>query len=111
MFAQEVVMEESAPRYLYKVVSVEDWKRSVAGNQVALSPIDEEFVHLATREQLSHVEKKFWAGREYLILKIETEKMGGRLIHETNPGGVTKYYHLYDGVIPLEAVVEVLPSQ
>ena len=41
-----------------------------------------------------------------IVLKIYTDKLTGRLIYESNSGGSSKYYHLYNGFIPLNAVFE-----
>lgn len=100
--------ENVTPNYLYKIVSKEDWELSQLENRVVNSPIDTDFIHLATEEQLAHVAKKFWANQEYVILKLNLKKVSGRLVYETNPEGTTLYYHLYQGVIPLDAVVEFI---
>lgn len=100
--------EATEMQYLYKIVSKQAWERSLLAGTLELAPIDKEFIHLATEEQLERVEKKFWPDQDHVILKVEAKGMSGRLVHESNPGGSTKYYHLYDGNIPLEAVKEVI---
>ena len=30
----------------------------------------------------------------------------GKLVLESNPGGKSRYYHLYQGAIPMEAITE-----
>lgn len=99
-----------APEYLYKIVSPEAWEKSQTQEFVAPSALDENFIHLATKEQLAHVIQKFWSKKDYVILKLETKKLVGRLSYETNPGGTNRYYHLYEGKIPLDAVIEDLDS-
>lgn len=94
------------PKYLYKIVSPEEWQDSLRKNQVVTSPMDKDFIHLATEGQLAHVIQKFWNGKSYIVLKLDSKKMSGRLICETNPGGTNQYYHLYEGSIPLDAVIE-----
>lgn len=101
-----IVDQTLTPEYLYKIVSPEQWQHSLSQSQIALSSTDKEFIHLATEDQVSNVVKKFWSGKDYIILKITSEKLEGCLIYETNPGGINKYFHLYDGNIPFEAVVE-----
>ena len=93
------------PEYLYKIVSPEQWQTSQQENRVINTPIDTDFIHLATEAQIAHVLNKFWKGKEHIIVKIFSEKLVGRLVCEANPGGTTKYYHLYEGIIPLDAVV------
>jgi peptide deformylase len=56
---------------------------------------------------LERILGKYWADAEQVvILKIDTEKLPGRMAFETNPGGSAKYYHLYDGHIPFASVAE-----
>jgi uncharacterized protein (DUF952 family) len=102
MYQQGIV-----PEYLYKIVSEEDWKKSKLENMVVKSAMDKEFIHLATKEQLASVTKKFWENQCYIILKLDVKQLSGRLIQEKNPGGTTLYYHLYEGNIPLDAVVVI----
>jgi len=93
------------PVYLYKILSVGDWEKS--RGIVHVSSMDNAFIHLATQEQLPGILAKYWADvPEYVVLKVETAKLQGRLVFEANPGGVNKYYHLYNGSIPMNAVVE-----
>jgi len=94
------------PEYLYKIASLEEWQESLRQKQVALSPLDKDFIHLATKEQVAHVLQKFWSNKSYKILKLDSRKLIGRLVYETNPGGTTQYYHLYQGKIPLDAVID-----
>jgi len=95
------------PQYLYKIVSPEQWQESLLGSEIVLSPMDKEFIHLSKEDQVSHVVQKFWDNKQYVVLKLSTEKLKGRLTYETNPGGTTQYYHLYEGHIPLDAVVDL----
>lgn len=96
---------EPPPDHLYKIVSILNWEASQGKKEVVLSSDDEPFIHLATKEQLERIAEKFWSHvPEYLILTLETDRLEGTLVYEANPGGTTKYYHLYNGVIPMEAV-------
>jgi uncharacterized protein (DUF952 family) len=99
--------ENSSPEYLYRIVSTEQWGESLRQNQVVNSSIDKDFIHLATEEQLAHITQKFWNNRNHIIIKLASKKLAGRLVYEANPGGTTLYYHLYDGNVPLDAVVEI----
>lgn len=103
----EVKMNSTVPEYLYKIVSKEQWQESLVKNRVVVTALDEDFIHLAKEDQVAHVVNKFWNGKEPIILKLATKKLVGHLVFETNPGGTTQYYHLYDGSIPLEAVSDV----
>ncbi len=103
----QVQQENPSPEYLYRIVSPEQWQESLLQNQVVNSSLDKDFIHLATEEQLTHIAQKFWNNKDHIILKLASKKLPGRLIYETNPGGTTLYYHLYEGNVPLDAVVEV----
>ncbi len=97
---------EKRPTFLYKVLSLNDWEKSC--KTIHVSNMDSSFIHLSTEEQLDKIIKKYWTNAsEYVVLKIETDKLLGNLILEANPGGVNKYYHLYKGSIPLSAVIEM----
>ncbi|MBA3958357.1 MAG: DUF952 domain-containing protein [Parachlamydiaceae bacterium] len=94
------------PATLYKILALDLWRRSQNQDRLELPVEDEVFIHLSTEDQLERILKKFWSHTDaYVILKVDPRKLPGRLLHETNPGGTQKYYHLYDGYIPLKAVV------
>ena len=97
--------QEIPPQFLYKILSLEDWKNSQGKRSVTLSSMDHEFIHLAKEDQAAKIIEKYWPGvAEVVVLKVYTNKLPGRLMYEANPGGANKYYHLYGGSIPLEAV-------
>lgn len=103
----KVEQETSTPEYLYKIVSMEQWQASMNKPDLVLTTADQEFIHLSKESQLPHVAAKFWGGSDHVILKLASKRLKGRLVYETNPGGKNKYYHLYEGSIPLDAVVDV----
>lgn len=102
------------PEVLYKVLSLENWEKSQTATHLYLAPLDDVFIHFATKEQLQKVIDKFWEGTpSFLILKINAALLEGKLVFEANPGGSNKYYHLYHGKIPLSAVInaEIVTSE
>jgi len=103
--------EEIPPEYLYKITSKVQWRDSLLQNKLINSSIDIDFIHLAKQDQVIHVAQKFWNHTDYIVLKVCSKKLIGRLIYENNPGGSNKYYHLYDGYIPLDAVAEVIENK
>ena len=102
-------MEEKSmtPEYLYKIISLEQWKESLTQEYLPLQPIDTTFIHLSKEDQLPHVLEKFWKGQSYVIAKVRTAELEGRLVHEKNPGGTSLYYHLYEGSIPTRSIESV----
>ena len=97
---------DTPPHYLYKVLSVEDWKASQGSKQVKLSADDSAFIHLSTEEQLPRILEKYWVDvPHYVILKLDSSRLKGKLVLEANPGGSNRYWHLYDGSIPIDAIV------
>lgn len=103
----DTMFQEEAPAYLYKILSQRNWKATQNRNVVALSGDDDAFIHFSKEDQLERILQKYWAEEdEVVILKIATALLQGRLVYETNPGGSAKYYHLYDGFIPYEAIQE-----
>jgi uncharacterized protein (DUF952 family) len=99
-------MPENPPDHLYKIISLRQWQDSKGRDAVVLAPMDKAFIHLAKEDQTAHVIEKFWKGTDCVLLKLDTSKLSGRLVFETNPGGSTRYYHLYDGSIPANAILE-----
>jgi uncharacterized protein (DUF952 family) len=99
---------EEVPQYLYKVLSDKNWEASQNEANLVLPPEDHPFIHFSKEDQLDRIVTKYWSGvPKYVILTIETDKLEGQLVYEVNPGGSsTKYYHLYNGSIPLDAVVD-----
>lgn len=109
LVAMEESMNSESPSYLYKIVSLENWDKSQFQNFVVLPKEDREFIHLSTEQQLERIVQKYWSnGSPYVILKVDSHQLPGQLIYEANPGGANKYYHLYQGAIPLKAVLEVV---
>ena len=96
-----------APQYLYKVLSYDLWQKSQGKNALVLSSMDDVFIHFSTEAQLEKTITKFFSSvPKYVVLKIESNKLAGKLIYESNPGGSSKWYHLYNGTISNNAVVE-----
>ncbi len=95
------------PDHLYKVLSLKHWQATQSGKIVQLSAEDAVFIHFSTQDQLDGILEKHWANAsQFVILKIDTHKLQGSWTLETNPCGMTKYYHLYDGFIPFNSIVE-----
>lgn len=98
---------EQTPQYLYKILSLRHWHATQNQHNVVLPGSDEAFIHLATEDQVERIIAKFWADApQVVILKIDVQKLIGRLVFESNPGGSTRYYHLYNGFIPLQSILE-----
>lgn len=101
------MQEASLPETLYKIVSISDWQKSLIRSCPVSTDNDKEFIHLAKEDQVSKVAEKFWSGQDYILLKVSPQKLQGKLVLEANPGGSNLYYHLYEGAIPLSAIVDV----
>lgn len=99
--------ENFTPDSLYKIISVEQWEESLRNKEMVLQALNDEYIYLSKEDQVPHVIKNFWCKEGYVILKLESKKLKGRLTYENTPGEPSKHYHLYDGNIPLEAVVGV----
>ena len=106
---KEIIMEKTQQyhQYLYKILSLRNWEASQSRKTVQLSADDDAFIHLATEDQLEKIIEKYWADAPQLvILKIDSNKLEGKLVLESNPRGSTKYYHLYNGFIPFNSILE-----
>lgn len=102
-----VMNEDNKAPTLYKVISIEKWKESEGKDHIVLNDMDKDFIHFSTEEQLPRILEKFWKNKDYMVLKIDPRKLPGRLVFETNPDGSgQKYYHLYEGSLPKDAILE-----
>lgn len=111
--AQQIIAQkESVPKYLYKILSVDDWHKSQYQTYLQLSTDDSAFIHFSKEDQLSRICQKYWSHIPvYVVLKVETEKLVGDLVFEENQPGGAKYYHVYNGAIPLRSVIEATTIQ
>ena len=101
---------KSIPALLFKIISIEQWEESKNYPEVPLGAFDRAFIHLATAEQLDKIAVKFWHHvPAYMLLTLASDRLPGKLEYEVNPGGNTRYYHLYEGSIPHSAIVEARP--
>ena len=95
------------PQHLYKILSLRNWLASQSRNTLVLSADDDLFIHLSKEDQLEKIIKKYWSqAPQFVVLKIDTTQLQGKLEYEANPGGTNRYFHLYEGFIPFDAIVE-----
>ena len=100
-------MTTDMPKQLYKILSLRHWQATQSRKALVLSSEDDAFIHFSMEDQLDRILTKYWSDKpQYVVLKIDTNKLQGNLVYETNPGGSAKYYHLYQGHIPFDAIVE-----
>ena len=97
------------PELLCKIMPLGMWEVSLRMDHIVLSELDRSdgFVHFSTQDQLFKTVEKFFEGQEVVVALVDPSKLEGELRFETNPGGSTKYYHLYDGKVPMSSVVSV----
>ena len=102
-----LILETPLPTELYKLVSPEQFADSQGADSLKLSEFDSDFIHFCEKDQIKKIADKFFAKFESVsVLKIDPSKLSGRLVKESNPGGSTEYYHLYDGIIPMGSILE-----
>jgi uncharacterized protein (DUF952 family) len=95
----------ATPHYLYKVLSLTQWEASQGSKNIVLNQDDRDFIHFSTEEQLERLISKYWKAKSFVVLKLKSDQLPGKMLYEANPGGTNKYYHLYDGEIPFVAIV------
>ena len=95
------------PKHLYKVLALELWQASENKKNMVLSPEDAPFIRFQKEDDLSRL-LHYWGTLNvpHVVLKIKASKLEGKLVFEAKLGGSTKQYHLYNGSIPMHAVVE-----
>ena len=104
---KETLLEatEATPAVLYKIISVEHWQQSQGKELVMLAPEDNNFIHFAKEDQFQKVATKYWSNKPYVLLMVDVIKLTGSLVFESNTPTGTKYYHMYNGSIPMNAVI------
>ena len=95
------------PKHLYKVLALDLWQKSQNKKNVLLSQEDTPFIRLQKEDELGRL-LHYWNKLDvpHVVLKIKASKLEGRLVFEAKLGGSTKQYHLYNGYIPMNAIVE-----
>jgi len=93
---------------LYKILTEENWEASQREEFLVLPAEDAAFIHFAKKDQLERIVSKYWIDvKAYVVLKIDSSQLIGRLVLEANRLGGDLYYHLYEGKIPLGAVMGI----
>jgi uncharacterized protein (DUF952 family) len=97
---------------VYRICSASDWTRTTKEGQLPLTPIDERdgYVHLSSAAQVPGSLRRFFAGREDLVLlSISCERLGeGELRYEPGGDQGELFPHVY-GIIGLAAIFEAAP--
>ena len=108
--SKELIMDR--PDKLYKITTPENWEASQSQDTLSLEPQDitNGFIHFSREDQVDYVLDRFYKDKPYVVLVIDPNLLKGRLVYEYNSKKTDKYYHIYDGSIPLDAVTEVKAS-
>jgi len=102
-----ITYAQDEPMFLYKIISPESWHTSQEKHKLILNADDHSFIHFSTEEQLPRILEKYWRNKEHIVLKVNTALLPGELVLESNRPGGDKYYHLYNGCIPISAAIKM----
>jgi uncharacterized protein (DUF952 family) len=95
----------------YRICAATDWATTTTTGQLPLSPADQRdgFVHMSTASQVAGTLKRFYAGREDLVLlSICVDRLGdGEVRYEAASNGEL-FPHFY-GQIGIDAIIEATP--
>jgi len=83
---------------IYKIMSSDEWTTFKATNTFHGSEVDiqDGFIHFSTKEQTVETANKHFFGQSGLILvAVDEEKLGDKLIYETSRGGAL-FPHFYE---------------
>jgi uncharacterized protein (DUF952 family) len=98
-------MDTAHPDLIYKVADAAEFDQAVAEGIYAGAPVDLEdgFIHFSTAGQLRETIRRYFAGRQNLVLAaVRTADLGGALVWEPSRGGAL-FPHLY-GNLEMKAV-------
>ncbi len=82
---------------IYKIVPATLWQDALNSGEFKGASIDltDGYIHLSTAEQAPGTAARYFAEQEGLLLvAIDAEKLGDKLVYEASPGG-TPFPHLY----------------
>jgi uncharacterized protein (DUF952 family) len=82
---------------IYKIVSAAQWREAEVAGAFRGAPVDlaDGFMHFSTAEQVAETAAKHFAGqRDLLLVRVDTERLGGKLKWEVSRGGAL-FPHLY----------------
>jgi len=101
------VSASTAPlQYLYKVISVNDWNKSQHRQYVHTTPMDNSYSIVSTEDQLQAVIDKSWRGvADFVVLTLDVNKLDHRLIFEMGREKDKINHLVYEGMIPVDAVI------
>jgi len=94
--------------YIYKVLTLDQWKTFQSADFFTGSPIDIEdgYIHLSRASQLKATLDKWYADyTEVALLKVEAAKIQSSLKYEISRGGA-EFPHLF-GDLPMSAVAQL----
>ena len=90
---------------IYHIVLPDGWAAFVGTHYEAESLASEGFIHCSFEDQLDAVLKRYYSGRdEVVLLKIDPDKLDSKLVVEPSTGG-ENYPHVY-GPINRDAIVK-----
>jgi len=92
-------------RYIYKVLTGEQWRKFQQDAVFKGSPVDvaDGFIHLSCAHQLKGTMDKWYAGQaEVVLLQVDASKLGEALKYEVSRGGA-EFPHLF-AVLPLSVI-------
>lgn len=95
---------------LYKLLSCDEWQQVLVAQELAGFGIDltDGFVHLSSADQVKETARRYFSGRDDLMLiSVDGGRLGASLRWEESRGGAL-FPHAYD-VIPMAAVLESEP--
>lgn len=95
---------------IYKIVPRDLWAQAEKAGTFEGAPVDiaDGYIHFSTNEQVHETAAKHFAGQtDLLLVSIDAEKLGDKLIYEVSRRGAL-FPHLY-AALPMSAVTKVEP--
>jgi uncharacterized protein (DUF952 family) len=98
---------DNRPRHILHVATAAEWEAQRDAPAYAPAAFAREgFVHCCEERQLAGVLRRHFRGREDLVvLVLDREKLGARVVWENLLGGDELFPHVY-GMVERDAVVE-----
>ncbi len=90
---------------IYRIASPEDWQQAThTGWFASADLVAEGFIHASEQSQVLRTAHKYYRGRRgLLLLEIDDDALGAKLVREDLTGTGVVFPHVY-GAIPLTAI-------
>jgi len=97
---------DSKPYFLYKVLTLQEWRKSEKDRAIVRGANDSDFIQLSTKKQLQKIIDREFKDKDHAVVTIITSRLPveNKLVKELNANDGDSYFNFYGPKIPFCAV-------